>query len=824
MKISFFRIAALAAVVALSPAIYAAPEPPATQNSPSSELIETRAGLVSITPITDNIFRISLFKSGKPEQLPISQAQVLKPSDVKWERTATVGSYGSEDTEILTPTTKIHVDIASGLVSFFNADGTRLISEASSIDNSGNTKRVSFIPSCSSEDFFGAGERGHSLRLNSDTLVMYNRQNYGYTGDDPRIRQMNISVPWFVSSKGYGILFDDYAKATLHLSDSLISYSSESSKPISYFFINGNGSLAGAIEQYTLLTGRQQMPPMWTLGYITSKYGYHDEQETTGAIDSLKTRGYPVDGIVLDLYWYGKETDMGRLEWSGKQFPDHRKMLADLKAKGVNTILISQPYINKTGAMENYSFLSRNGMLTKDADGNTKDVTTWVGDAGMLDISNPDTRKWLWNKYKKLTDEGVAAWWGDLGEPEVHPSGIVHSNGETTEEFHNAYGNEWSRLIHEGFRKDFPDRRVVMLMRGGTTGLQRYNVFPWSTDVSRSWGGLQPQVNIMLNSGLSGLGYMSSDIGGFAIDPASPVDQELYARWLQLGTFSPMLRTHAQFKPEPYHYPGIEDITKKFIRMRYEWLPYNYTLAYENASQGLPLARPLDFRGDIPDDRFSAMPDEYLWGDEVLVAPVMHKGMRSRKVFFPAGDWYDFNNPVLPVHKGGTMATVDAPLDEIPLFVKAGSFIPLFTNPIENTTQYDPQFLTVRYYPSDEWSNYTLFEDDRISPTSIEDGKFRLTSFSGRRTASSIQIGMNSSGDGYSGMPEIQMLTLEIEAVSERPRSVKIGGIEGIGVIEEFTSPKEIRQYGWSWDEKLKTLTVKLAWGFSKTSVNIDLH
>ena len=145
----------------------------------------------------------------------------------------------------------------------------------------------------------------------------------------------------------------------------------------------------------------------WSLGYITSKYGYHNESETRGVIDTLKNAGYPVDGVVLDLYWYGKETDMGRLEWNKEQWPDHRKMLADLKAQGVNTVLISQPYINKIGAIDNYNQLAEKGMLTHDAQGKINDVTTWVGEAGMFDVANPDTRRWLRERYRTLTDEGV---------------------------------------------------------------------------------------------------------------------------------------------------------------------------------------------------------------------------------------------------------------------------------------------------------------------------------------------------------------------------------------------------------------------------------
>ena len=663
---------------------------------------------------------------------------------------------------------------------------------------------------------YGGGERGHSLTLNGDTLSFYNRQNYGYTEGDPRISQMGISVPWIVTDDGYGFFFDDYGKGEMVIGDS-ITYSTNSKKPVSYHVLRGN-NLAEAVSEFTGLTGRQPLPPFWALGYITSKYGYHTQDETLGVVDTLKSRGYPVDGIVLDLYWYGVETDMGRLEWNPKQWPDHKGMLDSLKSLGVNTVLITQPYINKIGAIDNYNLLDSLGLLTRDAEGRTHDVTTWVGEAGMFDMANPATRQWLWNRLRSLTEEGVAGWWGDLGEPEVHPVTIMHANGESAEEFHNNYGNVWSKLIYDGLRKDFPEMRPLLMMRGGTAGLQQYGVMPWTTDVSRSWEGFQPQVKLMLSSGLSGLGYMSSDIGGFAVDPANPTDEELYIRWLEMGAFTPTLRTHAQLMPEPYHYPAIEDIARKYIKMRYEWLPYNYTLAYENSAFGLPLGRPLNFRGDNPGKKYADVEDEYLWGDNVLVAPVMEKGARSRMVVFPSGEWIDFFNPAKK-YKGGTEAKVDAPLDKLPLFVREGSFIPLYTQPIENVTQYDPQLLTVRYYPSASLTRFTMFDDNRLSPTSLEDGAYQLTTFTGEQKGKSLNIAMATNGGKYEGMPDFRQLTMEIVNVAQ-PKSVKLS--DGT-VLERFESSKMIRQYGWTYDRKTKLLTVIYPWSYQPLELEIQL-
>ena len=412
---------------------------------------------------------------------------------------------------------------------------------------------------------------------------------------EKRTKLMGITMPMVISSKGYGVLFDDFCKSSLYLGEQGIEYNSTTPQPISYYVINGNGKVETVVKNFTWLVGRQELPPLWTLGYITSKYGYRDQRESEGVVDTLKREGYPLDGIVFDLYWYGKEEDMGRLEWDREQWPDHRGMLRNFKQKGVNVVTISQPYVLTNGrAIDNYRLLDPQGIFCKtDGTDTTHTVTIWVGQGGMFDVSNPATRQWLRNRYKSLTDEGVTGWWGDLGEPEKHPLEIRHWNGLTAEQYHNYYGNEWSRIIYDMFKEDYPDRRPMIMMRAGTAGLQRYSVFPWSTDVSRSWGGFQPQVTIMLNAGLSGLGYMSHDVGGFAVDPNNKRDGELYIRWLQLGLFSPMLRTHSTYHAEPYHYTEFGDLTLRIIKQRYTWLPYNYTLAYDNARNGLwPMTTP----------------------------------------------------------------------------------------------------------------------------------------------------------------------------------------------------------------------------------------
>lgn len=782
------------AAVALSALLAASCGYAASKSTGNSIEIKTSGGReVAVSAINGNIIKVSNLAPG--ETLPESRATVLST------RTGVCDISSAPGIAILTTDGGIvvRVDSITGAVDI-TAGAGKGISDPGLRTTSDGHRSIS-LSTMGGGSFYGAGERGHSFNLAGDTLVMYNRQNYGYTAGDQRIKQMNITMPLFLSSNGYAVVFDDYAAAEMVMSNP-ITYTSESRAPISYYFINGAGSLSDVTKELSALTGRQDLPPFWSLGYITSKYGYRTQDETVGVVDTLKRAGYPVDGIVLDLYWYGKEEDMGRLAWDPEQWPDHKKMLSDLKKEGVNTVIISQPYILRNGrGLDNYNELKSKGLLLKDSTGNAQEVTIWVGEGGMFDMANPETRKWLAERYKQLTLEGVGGWWGDLGEPEVHPETGVHANGLTTREYHNQYGNDWSEVIYDMFRKEFPDTRLMTMMRGGTTGLQRYSVYPWSTDVSRSWGGLQPQVTIMLNSGLSGLGYMSHDVGGFAIDEAAPYDPELYVRWLQLGLFSPILRTHAQATAEPYKYPDQQDIILPLIRERYRWLPYNYTLAYENASQGQPLVRPLNFYTP-GSKRFDDITDEYLWGRDLLVAPVMTQGATERQIIFPDGLWVDYNNPSRFYHGGDTI-TYPAPLSVLPLFVRAGAFIPQADYKMKSTGDYRTDSYTVNYYPYLGKSEYVMYEDDRKSTSSLADNAYSLITFRGEASVEGISISVSAEGS-YPGAPKTKEMVFKIHLIDVKPSEVIIDGKKAAGSA-------------WSYDATSSLLTVKARWTVAKS-------
>lgn len=723
---------------------------------------------VEVTAVTPNAIKVLNFAPGEKEFT--ANRFDRNKQDVK---TLSFNVRGADTVSIMsTGSIKVLYERKTGALTIYGGVDRVVTDSGERFISSG--KREIELKTTSPGAFYGAGERGHSLNLRGDTLVMYNRPTYGYTGGDSRINQMNITMPLFISANGFAIVFDDFAAAEMILGDP-IKYISESPGAISYYYVNGVSTVADVVEQLSAITGRQDLPPLWSLGYITSKYGYRTQKETVDVVNRLKREGYPLDGVVLDLYWYGNEEDMGRLDWEPKQWPDPRKMLAALDRKGVKVVPISQPYVLRNGkGVENYDSLAPKGVFVMDSLGNPLEVEIWVGKGGMFDVSNPATRDWLAKRYAELTDMGVGGWWGDLGEPEKHPDEARHANGLKAREYHNRYGNDWSSIIYEMFREKYPDTRLFALMRGGTTGLQQYSVFPWSGDVSRSWGGLEPQIRIMLNSGLSGLGYMSHDVGGFAIDKENPKDPELYVRWLQLGLFSPVLRTHSSEFAEPYNYPGQVDIVKSLIRERYSWLPYNYTLAYENATKGWPLVRPLNFHGEGPDG-CDTIYDEYLWGRDVLVAPVLTQGATARSIVFPRGRWIDVNHPRVSYTRA--VNNYEAPLSVLPLFVRAGAFIPKAEYSMDNTAGYDPSKLSIYYYPyAGVKSEYTLFDDDRMSPVSLKNGQYRLVRFSGDCAENGdISIGVNSEGS-YVGASEYITFDFVLPGLERGPQQVVLNG------------------------------------------------
>ncbi|MFY7671734.1 TIM-barrel domain-containing protein [Tenacibaculum sp. MEBiC06402] len=663
------------------------------------------------------------------------------------------------------------------------------------------TEKIEFSIS-SDEVLYGGGARALGMNRRGNRLPLYNRAHYGYENDS---KLMNYTMPIVISSKKYMIHFDNAPVGYLDLDskqNNTLTYETISGRK-TYQIIVGDTWL-DLVHNYTKLTGKQPMPPRWALGNFSSRFGYHSEKETKNTIQKFKDYKVPVDAVILDLYWFGKDIKgtMGNLEVYKDSFPDMKQMVSDFKKEGVKTVLITEPFVLKTS--KKWDEAVQKDVLAKDTLGKPFTFDFYFGNTGLIDIYNPKGKDWFWNIYKDILNLGVKGLWGDLGEPEVHPHKLLHAKG-TANEVHNIYGHDWARLIHEGYATEFPNERPFILMRAGYSGSQRFGSIPWSGDVNRSWGGLQSQPEISLQMGMQGLGYMHSDLGGFAGDN---LDDELYTRWLQYGVFQPIFRPHAQEEvpSEPvFRAERVRELAKKSIELRYQLLPYNYHLAYENHTEGKPLMRPLFFE-DSSTDLFENS-KSYLWGNDFLITPILNSGAKEVVVHFPkSSTWFNFYTDEIVTNK--TSQTEKTVENSIPTFVRAGSFIPMI-DVIQNTDEYSLNNFKLHYYhhESIDKSERKLFNDDGSTNNSIEKGSYEIMEFESKVSKTKLNFTFTSKvGENYKvSSKEIEFI---IHNVTNKPKKVKLQG-KSIDFKWNSTS-KELRiPFVWKQNKQTK-LTIKL--------------
>ena len=513
-----------------------------------------------------------------------------------------------------------HVDKATHAISY-SVNGKIVAKEQGGLSISSKGVSLSFALD-ENEKLYGGGQRVLGMDRRGHSMPLYNKAHYGYTTSS---NQMYFGLSAVMSSKNYSVLFDNTASGELDIgktnSDELL-FKAQGGRA-SYIMVLGE-NLEDTVTNTVAVTGKQPLPPRWLLGNFASRFGYKSQNEVMDVVDAFNTQDIPVDAVVLDLYWFGKDIKghMGNLSWDAATFPEPEKMISELRAQDVKTVLITEPFILTTS--KQWESAVANNALAQNDNGAPYTFDFYFGNTGLVDVFSEAGQDWFWQYYEKLAAQGVAGWWGDLGEPEVHPDDIQHmwqSTKVSGAEVHNAYGHQWAKTVYNNLTALQPDTRPFVLMRSGFLGSQRYGMVPWTGDVSRSWGGLKPQVELALQMSVFGMAYTHSDLGGFA--GGETFDPELYTRWLQFGTFSPVFRPHAQdnIAPEPiFHADPVKSIARKFIQLRYDMLPYNYSLAFENALYGTPLMRPLAMAYGESDWFENA--DSYLWGDGLLVSPV----------------------------------------------------------------------------------------------------------------------------------------------------------------------------------------------------------
>jgi alpha-glucosidase (family GH31 glycosyl hydrolase) len=662
---------------------------------------------------------------------------------------------------------------------------------------------------------YGTGERGGSFNLQGRAFDVYNTQRYGYN-EAPAT--MKINIPLAVTTGGYALFMDEVDRGRFDIGASTpgrLAYTSEYGA-VSYVVIAA-ADIREQLRHYTWLTGRQPMPPKWALGYIQSKYGYRTETEARGVVDTLRMKQFPVDAVVLDLHWF---EHMGDLAWNREDWPTPFRMMHDLEEKGVQTVAITETYIAEPSDL--FEPAIEGGHVGTRPDGSAYRIPDWWScpdgcPAILADMTRPETRAWWWEKHTPFMGDPVAAGdstkgkmaglWTDLGEPEKHPDDMQHHLGAAPV-IHNAYNLLWAETLYDGLREMRPDQRVFNLTRSGSAGIQRYGTVHWSGDVARTFTGLADQPTLLLQAGLSGLAYYGSDIGGYLGDDLSP---ELMIRWMQHGALTPTMRPHGvdNLPTEPWRFGDeAESIIREHIRFRYRLMPYLYTLAHENHTTGMPIARPLFF-ADPDDSDLQDESDAYLLGDALLVAPVLEDGARAVDVPLPSGDWLDIHsNAIL---EGGKTVQMDAPLDRIPVLVREGTIVPM--RPVAPHTAAQPRdTLMLKVVPGPDAASFALYEDDGESMAYTE-GAYALTSITqsmsateGEANGKDLNVTIGAAAGSYDGMPAERTVRASIARVDRAPDSVTVNGEP----LRQRSDEADVqRMGGYSYDAEARILSVQ---------------
>lgn len=579
----------------------------------------------------------------------------------------------------------------------------------------------------------GLGDQACGFDLSRRRVELWNSDPAIFDRDRGPL-YLNVPFLFIVAGgRALGLLFDNSHRAWLDLgveSPGRIRYDAAGGELRLYVM---NGTPEEVLARYADLTGHMPLPPEWALGLHLSRWSYYPQDQLLEVAREMRRRRLPCDVMHIDIHYM----DGYRcFTWDQQRFPAPREMIDELHQLGFKALSLIDPGIKVDPEFSVSREGVEQGHFVSWPDGEPFVAPVWPGDCHFPDFTRPATREWWGEQYRGLVDDGMDAFWNDMNEialivpherlREV-PTELRHDaegRGADHGEVHNVYGMEMARATFEGMRRLMPERRPVVLSRSGWSGLQRYAMH-WTGDNHSTWDHLALSIPMVLNLGLSGIPMVGPDVGGFAGAPTP----ELYARWVQLGAVMPFFRIHsAQGTPdqEPWAFGDeVEAICRHHLELRYRLLPYLYTLAWEAAERGLPIARPMFFL-DPSDERLERVEDQLMLGPALLAAPVTQPGTTTRPVVFPSGDWIDFWTGA--VIRGGRTTMIEAPLERLPLFQRAGTVLPL--GPVrqhsgEGTDEEPTLRVALPAAGFDSW----LYEDAGDGFEHLDEAGHRLTRF-----------------------------------------------------------------------------------------------
>ena len=576
------------------------------------------------------------------------------------------------------------------------------------------------------DDFYGLGDKSGFLNKKHYEYENWNSDLPQAHNEDFKALYKSIPILMCLKQDGaYGIFFDNTFRSKINLgkeNPEYYFYTAEEGN-LDYYFIAGH-DLTDIVSGYTYLTGTTPLPQLWALGYQQSRWGYECAEDINYVVDNYRKEQIPLDVIHFDIDYMDHYKVF---TWDEKTYEPKGKLFESLKERGVKPVTIIDPgtkleegyFMHDEGVEKGYFVTDTNGEVYVNA--------VWPGDSNFPDFGRKEVRKWWADHHKVLTDMGVAGIWNDMNEPasfrgELPQDVVFYDEDRKTShaEMHNVYGHLMSKATFEGL-KEQTGKRPFVITRACYAGSQKYATV-WTGDNQSLWHHIQMMVPQLCNLGLSGFAFCGTDVGGFGAD-CTP---ELLCRWIEAGCFSPLFRNHSAKgtkKQEPWRFgKEVVDINRKYIELRYKFLPYLYDLFYQGEKTGLPVMRPLVLH--YPNDpQVRNLNSEYLVGESLLVAPVLEQGVTKRMVYLPEGVWYDYWTGERV--EGKQYILRDAPIDVCPMYIKEGSIIPTY-DVVQYVGEKPYGKLTLLVTPGK--ASYTHFRDNG-EDYAYQAGKYNLYEF-----------------------------------------------------------------------------------------------
>ncbi|RBW68331.1 alpha-glucosidase [Bacillus taeanensis] len=781
--------------------------------------------------LSPDISKVSVLKKGEKEYTSVGIAKT------DWDTAEFTMTEDNEKIVLASDSLTVHIKKSPFGIKYLDKDGNVINEDAEQGVGYENGKPYVFKKTDKTEDFYGFGQKTTGLNHRGKDIAVWNRENQ----PQPVSKYTFSSVPFFIGLKGtnsYGILFDNTYRSYYDMaaeSDDYYYFHADGGK-LTYYFINGP-EIQDVVDRYTDLTGKMQMPPKWSMGFHQAAWGYH-QKDLEEVSQTYREKKIPADGMWYDIEWM----DDYKTFFFGDKFPDPDGLNEMLEGQNYHTVAIVDPAMRvpDPGQPE---YLPYTEGTEKDLWAKNPDGTPYLGKVWPWGVPSKsvfpnflkqETRDWWAGWHKMMFDKGIDGIWNDMNEPANFstkdywslPLDTVFETDDggkmTHEEAHNIYAHLENKATDQAFKTLKPNERPFVLTRASFTGTQRYATATWTGDNWSEWEMLRISIFQNANVGLTGFAMVGNDIGGFAKKPHEGVvpTPELFARWIEVGAFYPFSRDHYNnagqspmetdagnllewSRQEPWQFgKEVEDISRKYISLRYELMPYLYNTFKETTENGKLIQQPLVYQFQ-EDENTHNIQDQFMFGDSLMMAPVVYEGATSRDVYLPAGEnWVDYWTG--EEFKGGQTIHKEADLATLPIYVKKDSIIP--RREVQQYTGEKPLTNLVLDTYLDQEASYSFYEDDSETED-YKKGEYNVTNFTvTNENKKLVTFTQEKEVQNYQDS-QLEAYTLKLNHV-EKPRKIQAASskYKAVNSVEEVKQTSETYFY----DEAQSTLYVNI--------------